>query len=152
MATPLDQDTRSAMVAELAGLTAPDLARILYAELNWEADEVALDRLLVQPLPGAAFLLHVRDILLMEVVQNRLPDEDYVYQPGVTWHHTRPELTLWQAFVDLEGYRHHNCADRLLITDDVREVLDDMADTLLLRLIEDLREKHLGYTGEEDDD
>jgi hypothetical protein len=152
MATPLDQDTRSAMVAELAGLTAPDLARILYAELNWDADEVAQDLLLVPPQPGAVFLLHVRDVLLTEVVQDWLPDEDSVCQLGVTWHHTRPEQTLWQAFVDLEGYRHHHCADRALLTDDVREVLDDMADTLLIRLIEDLREKHLGDTGEEDDD
>jgi hypothetical protein len=77
---------------------------------------------------------------------------DFAYQPGVTWQHTRPELTVWQAFVDLEGYRHPNCMNLQLLTDDVREVLDDMADTLLLRLIEDLREKHLGNTGEEDDD
>jgi hypothetical protein len=64
-------------------------------------------------------------------------------------------LTWWRcADGDPAGSGHpqRNCADRLLITDDVREVLDDMADTLLLRLIEDLREKHLGYTGEEDDD
>jgi hypothetical protein len=152
ISTPLDQGTRSAMVAELGGLTAQDLARILYDELNWEADEQAMDPLLVPPQPGALFLLHIRDVLITEVVQDRLPAADFAYQLGVTWQHTRPEQTVWQAFVDLEGYRHPNCMNLQLLTDDVREVLDDMADTLLLRLIEDLREKHLGYTGEEDDD
>lgn len=98
--------------------------------------------------PGALFLHHIRDTLLDEVNAGRLPEIDEVSPLGVTWHHTRPERTLWQAFVDLEGYRLP-VGERLLITDDMREALDETADRLLERLIGDLREKYLDEIDEE---